>query len=39
MLPGFCCFWKGVPGMANEPGKIKEQLDSVYEYCFVETVP
>ena len=25
--------------MANEPGKIKEQLDSVYEYCFVETVP
>ena len=24
--------------MANEPGKIKEQLDSVYEYCFVETV-
>ena len=25
--------------MANEPGKIKEQLESVYEYCFVETVP
>ena len=24
--------------MANEPGKIKEQLESVYEYCFVETV-
>ena len=25
--------------MVNEPGKIKEQLESVYEYCFVETVP
>lgn len=25
--------------MANEPGKIKEQLEGVYEYCFVETVP
>ena len=25
--------------MVNELGKIKEQLESVYEYCFVETVP
>lgn len=25
--------------MAHEPGKIKEQLDSIYDYCFVETVP
>lgn len=25
--------------MAGEPGKFKDQLASVYEYCFVETVP